>query len=37
MKLMYCGDKNFGDLLSPFTIGKLSGEKITRKDYPRSF
>lgn len=37
MKLMYCGDRNFGDLLSPFIIGKLSGEKIIRKDYPRSF
>lgn len=31
IKLVYWNEPNFGDMLSPYIIGKLSGKKIVHK------
>ena len=31
IKLVYWSEPNFGDMLSPYIIGRLSGKKIRRK------
>ncbi len=36
IKLVYWNEPNFGDMLSPYIVGKLSGQKIIYKDHYRS-